>query len=90
MTDQANLERGYRRLLAWYPRAFRRENGREILAVLLACAPDSQRRPGLAQAADLIRSGPVDAPAPRRATVGAHGSPPSGSCLRAPQSAPST
>ncbi|HEY6276945.1 MAG TPA: hypothetical protein VIX86_11500 [Streptosporangiaceae bacterium] len=57
MTDQANLERGYRRLLAWYPRAFRRENGQEILAVLMACAPDGQRRPGLAESADLIRSG---------------------------------
>jgi hypothetical protein len=57
MTDQANLERGYRRLLAWYPRAFRRENGHEILAVLMACTPDGQRRPGLAESADLIRSG---------------------------------
>ena len=57
MTDQANLERAYRRLLAWYPRAFRRENGQEILAVLMACAPAGQRRPGLAQAADLIRGG---------------------------------
>jgi len=57
MTDQANLERGYRRLLAWYPRAFRQENGQEILAVLMACAPDGQRRPGLAASADLIRSG---------------------------------
>ena len=57
MTDRADLERGYRRLLAWYPRAFRRENGREILAVLMTCAPDGQRRPGLAESADLIRSG---------------------------------
>ena len=57
MTDQANLERRYRRLLAWYPRAFRRDNGQEILAVLMACAPDGQRRPGLAASADLIRSG---------------------------------
>jgi hypothetical protein len=57
MTDQANLERGYRRLLAWYPRGFRRENGQEILAVLMACASDGQRRPGLAESADLIRSG---------------------------------
>ena len=38
MTDQADLERGYRRLLAWYPREFRRENGQEILAVLMAGA----------------------------------------------------
>ena len=57
MTDQANLERGYRRLLAWYPRAFRRENGQEILAVLMACAPDGPRRPGLAESADLIKNG---------------------------------
>ena len=57
MSAQANLERGYRRLLAWYPRAFRRENGQEILAVLLAGAAGGQRRPGLAQSADLIRSG---------------------------------
>ena len=57
MADQANLERGYRRLLAWYPRAFRQENEPEILAVLMACAPHGQRRPGLAESADLIRSG---------------------------------
>jgi hypothetical protein len=57
MTGQADLERGYRRLLASYPRAFRRENGQEILAVLMACARDGQRRPGLAESADLIRSG---------------------------------
>jgi hypothetical protein len=57
MTDQAHLERACRRLLAWYPREFRRENEQEILAVLLAGAPHGQRRPGLAQSADLIRSG---------------------------------
>jgi hypothetical protein len=57
MTDQADLERGYRRLLAWYPGEFRRENGQEILAVLMAGARDGQRRPGLAESADLIRSG---------------------------------
>jgi hypothetical protein len=57
MTDQAKLGRGYRRLLAWYPRAFRREYGPEIVAVLMACARDGQRRPGLAESADLIRSG---------------------------------
>ena len=57
MTDQADLERGYRRLLAWYPPEYRRENGPEILAVLMAGARDGQRRPGLAESADLIRSG---------------------------------
>src|SRR5580692_2505302 len=57
MTDQAELERRYRRLLAWYPRAFRRESGPEILAVLLAAAAAGQQRPGLAESADLIRGG---------------------------------
>jgi hypothetical protein len=57
MTDQQQLERSYRRLLAWYPRAFRREKGQEILAVLLAGARDGQRRPGLGESADLIRGG---------------------------------
>jgi hypothetical protein len=57
MTDQPDLERGYRRLLAWYPPKFRRENGEEILAVLMAGARDGQRRPGLAESANLIRSG---------------------------------
>jgi hypothetical protein len=57
MTDQEHLERAYRRLLAWYPRAFRDEHGPEILAVLMAGARDGQRRPGLAGSADLIRGG---------------------------------
>ena len=57
MNSSASLERGYRRLLAFYPRAFRRENEEEILAVLLATAGEDQRRPGLAISADLIRSG---------------------------------
>ncbi len=51
----ARLERGYRRLLACYPRAYRRENGEEILAVLLACARDGQQRPGLPESADLVK-----------------------------------
>jgi len=57
MTDQEHLERAYRRRLAWYPREFRAENGPEILAVLMAGAPDGKHRPGLAESADLIRSG---------------------------------
>jgi hypothetical protein len=55
MSEPASLERGYRRLLAAYPRWFRRENEDEILAVLLACAQDGQRRPGLDAAADLLK-----------------------------------
>jgi hypothetical protein len=55
MSEQATLERKYRRLLACYPRAFRRENEEEILTVLLACAQQGQQRPGLAASADLIK-----------------------------------
>lgn len=54
-SDSASLERGYRRLLAWYPRWFRQENEEEILAVLMACAQDDQTRPGLEAAADLLK-----------------------------------
>jgi len=57
MNSSASLEHGYRRLLAFYPRSFRRENEEEILAVLMATAEDGQQRPGLAISADLIRSG---------------------------------
>jgi hypothetical protein len=53
--EPAGLERRYRRLLACYPRAYRRDNEEEILAVLLASAHDGQQRPGLAESADLIK-----------------------------------
>jgi hypothetical protein len=55
MTDSADLERRYRRLLACYPRAFRREHEQEILAVLMAGADERQQRPRLGEAADLIK-----------------------------------
>jgi hypothetical protein len=55
MREKARLERRYRRLLACYPRAYRRDNEEEILAVLLACAHDGQLWPGLAESADLIK-----------------------------------
>src|ERR1022692_4345021 len=51
MTDPASLERRYRRLLACYPRAFRREHTEEMLAVLMAGARQG-RRPSLAESAD--------------------------------------
>lgn len=57
MSEQATLERGYQRLLAGYPKTYRRASGPEILAVLMAAARPGQRRPGLAEAADLIRGG---------------------------------
>ena len=55
MSESASLERGYRRLLTWYPKWFRRENEDEILAVLMACAQDGQTRPTLETAADLLK-----------------------------------
>jgi hypothetical protein len=54
MTDISPLERGYRRVLGCYPRAFRRESEEEILAVLLSAAHEGQRRVGLAESADLL------------------------------------
>jgi hypothetical protein len=55
MNRSADLERRYRRLLAFYPRSFRARNSEEILAVLLDCAQDGQTRPGAAAAADLLK-----------------------------------
>lgn len=54
-SSSARLERAYRRLVACYPRSFRRENTEEIIAVLLATASGGQRRPSPAEAADLLR-----------------------------------
>lgn len=56
MTDSRGLERGYRWLLACYPRAFRREHAEEVLAVLMANAPQGQKRPRLAESADVFWS----------------------------------
>jgi hypothetical protein len=56
MSEQAILERRYRRLLAAYPASFRHEQEEEVLAVLMASAR-GQRRPGLADAVDLMKSG---------------------------------
>jgi hypothetical protein len=56
MNDDPDLERHYRRLLACYPAAFRREHEQEILSVLMAGAEEGQRRPRLAEVADLLRS----------------------------------
>ena len=57
MNGGAGLERGYRRLLACYPRRFRDEHGEELLAVLLADVADGQHRPGVLESADLVRNG---------------------------------
>jgi hypothetical protein len=48
------LARGYRRLLACYPVWYRRVHEEEMLAVLMTAAPPGKRRPGAAEAADLL------------------------------------
>jgi hypothetical protein len=55
VSEDALLERRYRRVLALYPRAFRCEHEEEMLAVLLAGA-GKRRHPGVAEVADLFRS----------------------------------
>jgi hypothetical protein len=55
MSEQATLERSYRRILACYPRSFRAGSEDEVLAVLLATAEEGQTRVGLAEAWDLVR-----------------------------------
>ena len=55
MTGPAPLERRYRRVLACYPKGFRRESEEEMVAVLLATAHEGQRRAGLAESVDLVR-----------------------------------
>jgi len=55
MIGTADLERGYRRWLRWYPRTFRREHEAEVLGVLLAGAREGQRRPAPVECLDLLR-----------------------------------
>ena len=56
MTDSTDLERRYRRLLAFYPKSYRRQHEREILSVLMAGAAPDQRRPRPAESGDLLKS----------------------------------
>ena len=56
MSDATDLERRYRRLLRLYPRRFRAEREEEMLPVLMQGAKPGQRRPSLAECADLLKS----------------------------------
>jgi DNA-directed RNA polymerase specialized sigma24 family protein len=51
------LARRYRRLLIAYPDSYRRQRGEELLGTLLDTARPGQRRPTLAEAADLMLGG---------------------------------
>ena len=55
MTNNTHLERRYRRLLAFFPKAFRREREHEVVSVLMEGSQPGQRWPRLAEASDLIR-----------------------------------
>lgn len=57
MSGSAALERRYRRLIVLFPAEHRREYAEEMIGVLLASAPRGRRRPGLADALDLIAGG---------------------------------
>jgi hypothetical protein len=56
VSDPTQLERRYRRLLALYPEAFRREHEQEMLTVLMADVAEGQRRPSVDEAIDLVRN----------------------------------
>ncbi|HTF12575.1 MAG TPA: hypothetical protein VK659_30830 [Asanoa sp.] len=55
--SEADLEKRYRRLLAWYPWSHRRVYEDEMLAVLVVGARPGQRWPTLGEAANLVASG---------------------------------
>jgi len=56
MTESKTLQRRYRRLLALYPKSFRREREEEMLAVLMTGADAEQQWPSLDETTDLVRS----------------------------------
>jgi hypothetical protein len=55
--DTSELERRYRRLLRWYPRAYRTERGTELVTTLLDTAGPDRRRPTRRDAVDLAWGG---------------------------------
>jgi hypothetical protein len=57
MSGATALERGYRRLLAWYPTWHQQAHGEEMIGVLMAAAPGSRRRPSLGETLNIIWAG---------------------------------
>lgn len=72
MTGPDGLERRYRRLLAWYPRAFREEYAAEMVTVMMAGASQGQERPRARESVNVLRSAilarlrPARPPGPNR------------------------
>lgn len=56
-SDQEPPRRGYRLLLAAFPRRYRRQRGLEMLTTLLDSAPAGRRRPTWGQALELMAAG---------------------------------
>jgi hypothetical protein len=54
MSDSTQLERRYRRLLAFYPASFRRQHEEEIVSVLMDGAREGQQRPRFAESVNLL------------------------------------
>jgi hypothetical protein len=69
MSETEGLERGYRRLLAWYPAWHRHAHGEEMVGVLMAAAPGGKRRPGLAEAINVVWAGLLIRLRPRTAAL---------------------
>jgi hypothetical protein len=57
MTDNVGLYRSYQRLLAAYPRSYRRVREIEMLTTLMDAAPSSRRRPTVREGLDLVGGG---------------------------------
>jgi hypothetical protein len=53
-TSPNGLQRGYERLLRWYPPSHRERHADEMIGVLMAAARPGQRRPGRAESVNLI------------------------------------
>jgi hypothetical protein len=70
MTEIADLERGYRRWLRWYPASFRREYEAEMLGVLMAHARAGQQRPEPMECLDVGGKRAVRAAEPEGASIG--------------------
>jgi hypothetical protein len=56
MTELTGLERRYRRLLAWYPRAFRELYAEEMITVMMAGASQGQERPRARESLNVLRN----------------------------------
>jgi hypothetical protein len=56
MTELSGLERRYRRLLAWYPRAFRELYAEEMITVMMASASQGQERPRARESLNVLRN----------------------------------